>query len=340
MSCRQLAWLAGLVGAIAVVVAHAQPEMKSLTFGTTSDVQIGGPWFVARDKGFLAQEGFEKFEVTTFSTAPQMFPAFVSGSLPVISFADQPMLALAAGDVPVKLVAVYSDLTGLHGMLATAEVRTAKDLEGKKVGVQKGTVMEWFTRNFCRTYGCDIGKVAIINMSPPEGAAALLAGSVDAVASWQPFLGQTLQAGKARGFHFLHYNNTSHMPGTEGQRRKIHSSLSVLLMSPAFIEKNPRTIDGLLRALDKSVAFIRSNPDDAAKLIGAQLKLPEAIARSQLGDVRYELVVNNDRINELQATADLLAREKLIKRNVNVGGSLLDPAPLRRLRADAIPYGK
>ena len=70
MKLRDWKWLAGLVCAIAGSGACAQPEIKSLTFGTTSDVQIGGPWFVARDKGFLAHERFDKVVVQTFSTAP------------------------------------------------------------------------------------------------------------------------------------------------------------------------------------------------------------------------------------------------------------------------------
>jgi ABC-type nitrate/sulfonate/bicarbonate transport system substrate-binding protein len=316
--------------------AAKAPEIKELTLITTSDVQIGGPWFVARDKGFFVEEGFAKVDVQAVSAIPTIYPRFVTGEVQVYSSAEPPTLTLSGGGVPVKVVAIYSDMTGLHGVLAGPQIKTAKDLEGKKVALQKGTVMELLFQNFCRTYGCDVSKVQVISMPAPESAAALVDGSVDAVVSWQPFLGRALDTGK--GLHFLFYDKTSFMPGTDGEHKKLHVAWAILDVAPAFLTKNPGTIDALLRALDKSVNFIKSNPDEAAKIVGAELKLPQATARDYMNAVKYGLGIDGERVREIQSLADDLSQNKLIKNPVNFAANILDPAPLKRVEPQLVNY--
>jgi ABC-type nitrate/sulfonate/bicarbonate transport system substrate-binding protein len=318
--------------------AAKAPETKELTLITTSDVQIGGPWFVARDKGFFTEEGFTKVDVQAVSAIPTIYPRFVTGDIQVYSSAEPPTLTLSGGGVPVKVVAIYSDMTGLHGVLAGPQIKTARDLEGKKVALQKGTVMELLFQNFCRAYGCDVSKVQVISMPAPESAAALVDGSVDAVVSWQPFLGQALDAGKDKGLHYLFYDKTSFMPGTDGEHKKLHIAWAILDVAPAFLSKNPRTVDALLRVLDKSVNFIKSNPDEAAKIVAAELKLPQATARDYMNAVKYGLGIDGERVREIQTLADDLSQNKLIKNPVNFAVNILDPAPLKRVEPQLVTY--
>jgi NitT/TauT family transport system substrate-binding protein len=331
-----------IIASLLTGIVEAQPpapEVKSLTVMATSDVQIGGPWVVARDKGFFTQEGFTQVEVKLFSAAPAAFPAFASGQIQVMNHAEQPMLTLVAADVPLKVVGIYSDMTGLHGMLANSKIKVAKDLEGKNVGVQKGSPMEWYTRNFCKVYGCDVTKVNWVNMPAPEGVAALANGSVDAYAGWQPFIGRALEAGKDKGLHLLHYNNNSLMPGSEGPRR-IHSSYAMLYTSSSFLEKNPRTVEALLRVLEKSIAFIKSNRSEAARILAAEYKLSEPIAASYIDAVKFGITINDAVVKDFQTTADLLYAEKLIKKPVDFAKTALDTAPLKRVDPAAVTYGR
>lgn len=315
------------------------PEVKSLTVVSTSDVQIGGPWVVARDKGYYAQEGFTNVEVKLYSAIPAAFPSFASGQVHVLSSAEQPMISLVAGGIQLKVVGIYSDMTGLHGMMASSKVHVAKDLEGKTVGVQKGSPMEWYTRNFCKTYGCDLSKINLVNMPAPEGVSAMVNGSIDAYSGWQPFIGRALEAGKDKGIHMLHYKNASLMKGSEGPR-KIHTSYAILYVATPFLEKNPRTVEALLRVLNKSVNFIKSNRSEAAKIMAKEYKLSEATAASYIDGVKFDLSINDQVVKEFQGTADTLLHEKLIKKPVNFSEMALDEAPLKHVLPSAVTYSR
>jgi NitT/TauT family transport system substrate-binding protein len=315
------------------------PEVKTLALVTTSDVQIGGPWVIAREKGYFAQEGFTQVDVKLYSAVPAAFPAFVSGQVQAMSSAEQPMITLVAGDIPLKVVAIYSDMTGLHGMVANSRIQVAKDLEGKTVGVQKGSPLEWYTRNFCKTYGCDLSKVNLVNMPAQEGVSALANGSIDAYAGWQPFIGRALEAGGDKGLHMLHYNNSSQMKGSEGPR-KIHTSYAILYFNTAFLEKNPKTVSALLRILDKSVNFIKSNRAEAAKILATEYKLAEAAAASYIDGIKFDLNINNQVVSEFQGTANTLWNEKLIKKPVDFAKTALDVAPLKGVLPSSVTYGR
>jgi ABC-type nitrate/sulfonate/bicarbonate transport system substrate-binding protein len=314
------------------------PEVTALAIGTTADPQIGGPWVVARDKGFFAQEGLTQAEVKIFPSGPATFPAFVSGDLKGNSHAEQPMITQAAGGVRLKLVGVYADITGVHGMLGSARIKAARDLEGRMVGLQKASTMEWYTKNFCKVFGCDISKVKVLNLPPAEGVTALATGNIDAFAIWQPFFNRALDAGKDKGVHPLHYKNTSFLVGAEGPK-KIHTAYGIFYVSPAFLEKNPRTVEALLRVLDRAVGFINTSRAEAVKILAKEFKQREPEMEDIVGAIKYSLEISDERVKDLQAMADLLLAEKLIRERVDVPKSLLETAPLKKVKPEAVTYG-
>lgn len=326
---RRVAALA-FVALVAGQAAFAQPlpDVKKLRLMTTSDVQIGGPWFVAAGKDFFKAEGFENVEVVQYPSAPPAFPAFITDDIQVMAVADQPMFALAAGGQPLSVFGIYSDMTGLHGLIGTSSIQTAKDLEGRNVALPKGSVLEFYLRRFCEAYGCDINKLKVINMSAPEATSALVAGSVDAAALWQPFLDRAM-AGKS-DLHMLHYQNMSNMPRAEGPKR-LHSATAVLFTKQAFAKEHPSTVDALMRVLDRSLKYMAQNPGEAAELMSKALKIDQPTALRYESAVRFGFNYTPQILGELQSTANRLAEEKLIRREINFEREMLDTRAYRQL---------
>ena len=337
-------WVA-LLGTVAFLAIGQQPafaqgagpETKAVIIASTVDPQNGGPWIVARERGLFAAEGLSEGQIQLFPSGPAAFPAFASGALQGMTTSEQAMLTLAAGGVPLKLVAVFSDLTGVHGMVGSAEIKSAKDLEGRSIGLQKGSSAEWYTRNLCKVFGCDISKVKILNMPPPEAVTALATGAIDAFAAWQPFLNRALEAGKDKGAHWVHYSNVSYLAGAEGPK-KIHNSYGVLYFAPAFLEKNPRTVEAVLRALDKSINFIKTNKAEAVKILATELKQSEPDMDKLVTSIKYELAISNDLVKDIQGAADILLGEKLIKEPMDVAKAVIAEAPLKNVKPAAMTF--
>ena len=336
-ACR-IAVVVQIVFTIATIAPNAVaadvPELTAVKIGATNDPQIGGPWVIAKEKGFFASEGLTEGDVMLFSSGPQSFPPFVSGDIQGDSSGDQPMYTQAAGGVPLKLLAIYSEISGVHGVVASSAVRSVKDLEGKSVGLPKGSTAEWYMRSLCKSVGCDTSKMKILAMAPPEGVTALVSGDIDVLSGWQPFLDRAIDAGKAKGVHFIHYNNTSYLAGAEGPK-KVENAYGVFYVTTKFLASNPRTVEAMLRALDKACNFINANKSEAAKIIARVYKNDEAQMARWVSEIQFGVLVNDERLQYLQANADVLLNEKLIRQPVDVK-ALFDPAPLKRVRADAV----
>jgi NitT/TauT family transport system substrate-binding protein len=84
----------------------------------------------------------------------------------------------------------------------------------------------------------------------------LLRGSVDAINVAQPFHYIALSTGKVRvlGYPFLEIQPGMH--------------IAPYAATAAWLEANPNTVKGFMKAMTKAVEFLRANPDEAKKLIG------------------------------------------------------------------------
>jgi taurine transport system substrate-binding protein len=61
---------------------------------------------------------------------------------------------------------------------------SAKELEGKKVGVPIGTAAHYGFLKQMEHFGVDVSTMEVVDMAPPDGAAAFAQGSLDMVCGW------------------------------------------------------------------------------------------------------------------------------------------------------------
>jgi taurine transport system substrate-binding protein len=72
---------------------------------------------------------------------------------------------------------------------------SAGELAGKKVGVPLGTAAHYGFLKQMEHFGVDISSMDIVNMNPPEGAAALAQGAVDMACGWGGSLRRMVEHG-------------------------------------------------------------------------------------------------------------------------------------------------
>ena len=95
----------------------------------------------------------------------------------------------------------------------------------------------------------------------------------------------------------------------------------------------------MLRVLDKAVNFMNNNKAEAVQILAKEFKQPEPEMDNIVGAIKYGLAINEERVKDIQATADLLLDEKLIKERVDVAKNLLDTGPLKKVKPEAVTYG-
>ena len=74
-------------------------------------------------------------------------------------------------------------------------IKTFTDLKGKKVGVPRKTIAEFYFGRFLELNGMSMTEITIVDLLPSQLQDALAHGKVDAVIAWQPWASQIEKAG-------------------------------------------------------------------------------------------------------------------------------------------------
>jgi NitT/TauT family transport system substrate-binding protein len=168
----------------------------------------------------------------------------------------------------LQYVLALDDSAGGDGILARKEIKSVRDLRGKRVAVQEGSVSQFFLNVVLREAGLSEKDVQVVNMKPGDAGAAFVAGRVDAAVTWEPWL----SSGKAAPHgHML--VDSSETPGL---------ITDVLVFRRDVIEKRPREIQSVVDAWNKAVAYWERNPAESneimARAVGGWLKDPRLFA--------------------------------------------------------------
>lgn len=264
------AWwvVALLLGEVALAgVAAAEPLRIRYS------VWVGyGPLFLARDKGFLKEEGVE-VELINMDDPKEGFFALSAGRLDgVVSTIDTMLLYLKTGK-EFQYVLALDDSHGGDALVARKEIRSVRDLKGKKVAFAEGSVSQFFLNVLLREAGLVQKDVEVVNMKPGDAGAAFVAGKVDAAVTWEPWV---TRAKNTPHGHVL--VDSSKTPGL---------ITDVLIFRRDVIEKRAREIQGLVNAWNKAVAYWEKNQAEAnelmAKALGDWLKDPKVFAETLTG---------------------------------------------------------
>jgi taurine transport system substrate-binding protein len=135
-----------------------------------------------------------------FGSGTEMSAAMASGDVQIaVSQGVPPFVVAASGGQDLQIVDVavsYSENDNC--VVASAleiDKNSAGELAGKKVAVPLGTAAHYGFLTQMNHFGVDVGSMEVVNMNPPEGAAALAQGAVDMACGWGGSLRRMKESG-------------------------------------------------------------------------------------------------------------------------------------------------
>lgn len=125
----------------------------------------------------------------SFDAGTAMSAAMASGDVQISFSQGIPpfVVATSAGqDLQVVDVAVSYSENDNCVVRASLEIdkTNAKELEGKEVGVPLGTAAHYGFLKQMDHFGVDVSTMKVVDMAPPDGAAAFANGNLDMVCGW------------------------------------------------------------------------------------------------------------------------------------------------------------
>jgi taurine transport system substrate-binding protein len=124
--------------------------------------------------------------------------AMASGDVQIALAGSSPIAAGVSQGVDMQLVWIVEDIADAEALVARdgAGIEEIADLVGKKVGVPFVSTTHFHLLFALEHNGIDPNEVEILNLQPPQIAAAWERGDIDAAFVWDPALGRIKQNGK------------------------------------------------------------------------------------------------------------------------------------------------
>ncbi len=142
------------------------------------------PFLLGKADGSFEKAIGKKIKWRSFETGTAMSAAMASGDVQIsVSQGIPPFVVAASAGQPIQVVDVAVSYSDNDNCVVATKLEVTKDnakeLVGKKVAVPLGTAAHYGFLRQMDHFGIDVSSLSVVNMPPPEGAAALAQGAVD-----------------------------------------------------------------------------------------------------------------------------------------------------------------
>jgi ABC-type nitrate/sulfonate/bicarbonate transport system substrate-binding protein len=317
-----ISFIAAILGfAHCVEPQAAAPSRKAVIGHAAMNARVAPLW-VAEDHGFFVKHGVTANAIF-IRQAPVLVAALTAGDVQVAYTGGTTVLTAVAGGADLKIIATLTNKLG-YDIVAAPSIKTAKDLRGKKVGVQTLAGTVWL--------GAMLGlehlglepqrdKITFLVIGDQTVAVqALEAGQIDMTVLDGVFSRRL----KQKGFNIL----------AELSKEKIPFSSQGLVARGSSLQEQRDTIESIEKGLLEGIAFCLAPRNKAAVIatIMKRLKLNDPASAEE----GYLDVINGVERKPLPVMDGLRNIQRLMKlRNPAIEKlkmeELVDDRILRRL---------
>ena len=298
------AWLA-LAGWLLLVPNLAPAEEVSLRVGD----QKAGLRALLEVSG-QAENLPYKIQWSEFPNAAPILEALNTGALDVGYTGDLAFLTVYSGGAPIRAIGGSRSRAQSQAILVAKDspIQTIADLKGKRLAGTKGGWGQFLILATLEKGGIPLDQARLSFLGPVDARAALLSGSIDGWAIWEPYVSTAVEQDGARivadGAGLT--PTVTFLDATEEAIRTKHEALADLHRR-------------LYAAWDWGLEHIPAYAAYNARIT----RLPEAIvARAYENDHRVPVQIDDALVAEIQAAADRSVRYGILPKKIDVAAAV------------------
>jgi taurine transport system substrate-binding protein len=219
---------------------------KTVTFAYQD---MMNPWrWVQQTQEIEKATGF-KINWRQFGGGGDVIRAMASGDVQLGEVGSTGVATAISQGMDVDLFWILEDIASAEALVARngSGVNTIADLKGKKIGTPFVSTSHFQLLYALQQAGIKPNEAQVLNMRPPEIAAAWGRGDIDATFIWDPVLSTVKKNGKVLT--------------TSGDIcKKGACTFDGLIVTKKFAKENPEFMVALVKAVAKADADYRANP--------------------------------------------------------------------------------
>ncbi|MBI4765089.1 MAG: ABC transporter substrate-binding protein [Deltaproteobacteria bacterium] len=276
--------------------APQQPE--KIVLGTQMIANVAPVW-IAEKKGYFYEEGLQ-VEIREFASGQAALQAMLNvKDIDLATAAQTPVIfnSFHRDDYAIISGMVYSDKDIKILARQDRGIKAPENLKGKILGITTGTSSHFFLDLFLAYHRMKMSDVKIIDMEPTRLSKALIEGQVDAIATWEPHVYQTIKVLGDRAFL---------LTSQEFSREDFY-----FIARKDYLRDHSDALKRFLRAIEKAEGFIAKNRNEAVEIVRKRLKIDSAVVKANWDDFHFKLFLDQPILTSLEDKARWAIKNKL-----------------------------
>lgn len=243
-------------------------EQKLIAWGT-KNLNTSAQLVLAKRLGFFRQEGI-KIQCRLFPSEEELFQAFTTmKEKPLLWVQTAPdILRLRAKGIQIRILAPLAEISASYQVIVREEagIVLPGDLEGRKIGIVRNSLVEIAFRNMARDFSLDLEAIEFIHAAPVRQLELFATHELDVVACWEPWTSQA----RYMGGQFYFSGMFSKIPGHEGPVNWL-TGQSLLVTFQEHLQEFPDLLLASLKAINKATEYLNTTLHKAASVLSELL---------------------------------------------------------------------
>lgn len=277
---------------------HEKPKIVgSVTIGIANG-EYSSSFFIAEKLGYFTDNGLH-VKLRTYVSGVDAYNAMLKGDVSVSGQADYVLLDSILKRKKVHIFSTYMKINHLT-LIGRKDLGILKvsDLKGKKVGLPKNTIWEYYLGRYLELHGMSIDDVDLVDVYYTKSQEAIKNGLVDAIVTFPPY------------YHSIKSSMNTNI--IEWSIQGDQKAYIVLASKDEWLTENSHLAVRLLKALDQANAYIDQHSDESLSIVQKRLTLDSEVIKGIWQRNTFSLSLDQQLILNMEDEFRWMSENKLL----------------------------
>jgi NitT/TauT family transport system substrate-binding protein len=263
-------------------------KVEFVTIGT-APLESSALIYIADNQGLFANNGIN-VTIRDYDTGAAALDGLVNGEVDIAVPAEYALVGKAFNKDKIRALASI-DKAQYFYLVARHDrgIAGIMDLKGKKIGVVRKTIAEFYLGRLLELHGLTAGQVTLVDVSVAQSEAAIQSGNIDAIISRPPYVSPVEERLGA---------NAVVWPAQSNQ-----ALYAILIGRNDWIIEHPERIRRLYRSLIQADEYLINHSAEAKAIVQKRLNLDDAYMAAVWSQNQFSLSLDQSLILAMEDEA-------------------------------------
>lgn len=253
--------------------------------------------YYAKDSGLFIDEALD-VEQINFEDNKKKVELWEKEKLDAVNVTLDKAIELHSKIPDLRIAKILNRSIGGDALVSQSNIKSVNELKGKIIGLEKGSVAEFFLSYILQKEKMTFKDVKIKDMQCSEIGAAIIAGNVDAGIIWEPWLEKALEL-----------SNINILKTT----KDYPVLYDVLIVKDKLLQQKTKEIDKIKKVWNQSVAIWKKQKKEVINVASSHIGIPERELTESLKKIEFFDEVPSDFDLVVDEIKTVLIKDKIIK---------------------------